>query len=105
MVILVPAFQFLFNGFDEQLGHYRRYTDSTLKSLIGSAGFEVINSRYFNFIGTLGWYISGNVLRKKMIPGGQMKLYNALVPVWKTIDVFMRPFIGLSVICVGNKKM
>ncbi|RIH66881.1 methyltransferase domain-containing protein [Mariniphaga sediminis] len=105
VVILVPAFQFLFNGFDTQLGHYRRYTKKTLKSLMESAGFEVIHSIYFNFIGVLGWYLSGNILQKKMIPRGQMKLYNELVPVWKIIDVFMKYFTGLSVICVGNKKV
>ncbi len=105
VVILVPAFQFLFNGFDVQLGHFRRYTSSNLKSLIESAGFEITNSWYFNFIGTLGWYMTGNILRKKMIPGGQMKLYNALVPVWKMIDVLMKPFMGLSVICVGRKSV
>lgn len=71
VVILVPAFQFLFNGFDKQLGHYRRYTEKSLKNLMVSAGFEVIHSTYFNFIGTLGWYVSGNILRKKMIPGGR----------------------------------
>lgn len=104
VIILVPAFQFLFNGFDEQLGHYRRYNEKILNRLMESAGFEVVHSRYFNFIGTLGWFASGSVLRKKMIPGGQMKLYNALVPVWKMIDVIMRPFIGLSVIGVGKKS-
>ncbi len=104
VVILVPAFQFLFNGFDEQLGHYRRYTSKTLKNLMESADFEVIHSRYFNFIGTLGWFVSGNILRKKMIPGGQMKLYDTLVPVWKLVDSFTQKFSGLSVIQTGQKK-
>lgn len=103
VVILVPAFQFLFNGFDNQLGHYRRYTATTLKQLLESTDFYVTHSRYYNFIGTLGWFVSGNVLRKKMIPGGQMKLYDTLVPLWKVIDLFTQSFAGLSVISVARK--
>jgi SAM-dependent methyltransferase len=104
VVILVPAFQFLFNGFDRQLGHYRRYTQKSLKTLMESAGFKVIHSQYFNFIGTLGWYVSGNILRKQMIPGGQMKFYDTLVPLWKMVDFFTYRFSGLSVIQAGQKK-
>lgn len=103
VVILVPAFQSLFNQFDEQLDHQRRYTTNTLKFLIEGNGFKVKHSEFFNFIGMLGWIISGKVLRKKMIPEGQMKIYNSLVPLWKIIDFFTRRFVGISIIQVGEK--
>jgi SAM-dependent methyltransferase len=103
VIILVPAFKWLYNGFDEQLGHYRRYNVRILKKLLESTGFRVTLSRYFNFVGILGWYFSGNILRKKMIPDGQMRLYNHLVPVWRLIDFFTHRFAGLSVIQVGEK--
>ena len=103
LIILVPAFQTLFNQFDVQLEHQRRYTKKSLKALISTNGFEVIHSQYFNFIGILGWFVSGKILRKKMIPEGQMKLYNTLVPIWKMIDFFTNSFAGLSVIQVGKK--
>lgn len=103
-VILVPAFQWLYNGFDEQLGHYRRYTQGSLKKLLKNAGFQVVHSQYFNFIAIVGWFFSGNVLRKRIIPTGQMRFYNALVPVWKVIDLFVNRFAGISVIQVGKKK-
>jgi SAM-dependent methyltransferase len=104
VVILVPAFQSLFNGFDRQLGHYRRYTESSLKNLLEAADFDVVHTRYFNFIGALGWYFSGNILKKKMIPEGQMKLYDTLVPVWKVVDLFTRRMAGISVIQSGVKS-
>lgn len=103
IIILVPAFQTLFNQFDIQLEHQRRYTKKSLKSLISSNGFEVVHSQYFNFIGILGWFVSGKILRKKMIPEGQMKLYDTLVPLWKVVDFFTNQFAGLSVIQVGTK--
>lgn len=103
VVILVPAFQFLYNGFDEQLGHYRRYTAKTLKNLLESTGFRVIGSQYFNYIAMWGWFMSGNILRKRIIPGGQMRLYNTLVPVWKVLDLFTNRIAGISIIQVGYK--
>ncbi len=104
VVILVPAFQWLYNGFDKQLDHQRRYSQKSLRNLLEGAGFSVIHRQYFNFIAIFGWYISGTVLRKKIIPGGQMRFYDALVPVWKLIDFFTRKLVGISIIQVGVKK-
>ena len=104
VVILVPAFPSLYNGFDEQLDHQRRYTRKSLTALIENADFEIIHKQYFNFIAIFGWFISGTILRKRMIPNGQMKFYDHLVPLWKLIDIFTRRLAGVSVIQVGLKK-
>lgn len=103
VVILVPAFQELYNSFDEQLGHYRRYTGKSLRNLLEETGFEVVYARYFNFIAILGWFISGRVLKKRVIPEGQMKLYNVLVPLWRMVDKLTGRFAGISLIQVGKK--
>ena len=103
VIILVPAFQSLFNGFDQKLDHQRRYTVKSLKQLMEGSGFRVIHSQYFNFIAILGWYVSGNILKKTIIPTGQMRFYDALVPAWKFLDIFVRKLVGISVIQVGVK--
>lgn len=103
LVILVPAFMFLYNSFDRGLGHYRRYTRKKLETLFLQNNLKVTKSRYFNFAGVLGWWVSGNILRKKTIPSGQMRLYNLLVGVFKIIDYFTKPFVGLSIIVSGEK--
>jgi hypothetical protein len=99
----VPAFQWLYNGFDKQLDHQRRYTQESLRNLLEGNGFDVIHAQYFNVMGVLGWFFSGNILRKKNIPTGQMKLFNELVPLWKVFDFFTQKIMGLSVIQVGVK--
>ncbi|MBN2775789.1 MAG: methyltransferase domain-containing protein [Prolixibacteraceae bacterium] len=104
LVILVPAFKFLFNDFDKGLGHYRRYTKKSLMNLFNENKIPVVRSLYFNFAGIMGWWFSGKILQKKEIPSGQMKLYNKLVWIFKIIDLFTRPFMGLSVIISGKKK-
>jgi hypothetical protein len=74
-----------------------------LQSLIEGAGFKVVHHQFFNFIAILGWFISGTILRKRIIPGGQMRFYDVMVPVWKIIDFFTRRLAGVSVIQVGEK--
>lgn len=104
LIILVPSYQFLYNGFDEGLEHYRRYNVASLQNLIDKSGLTIIHKQYFNFIGIFGWYVSGSVLKKKQIPSGQMKLYNTLVPLFKIIDKAIFQSMGLSTIIVGQKE-
>lgn len=104
LIILVPAYQFLFNNFDIELEHFRRYTHKSLKKLIFNEGLEINKVFYFNVIGILGWFFSGSILKKKTIPEGQMGLFNKLVPVFKLADSITVKKIGLSVICISTKK-
>ena len=102
-VILVPAFNTLYNSFDEALEHYRRYTKKTLNKNFTSSNLSIQKSSYFNAAGIAGWILSGAILKKKTIPAGQMKLYNALVPIFKIVDKVILNSFGLSVITVGKK--
>jgi len=102
IVILVPAYQKLYNQFDKNLGHFRRYTKTSLQQLISGNGFEIVHKQYFNLAGILGWFVSGKILGKQTIPEGQMGLYNALVPVFRIIDKLILNKAGLSVIVAGK---
>jgi 2-polyprenyl-3-methyl-5-hydroxy-6-metoxy-1,4-benzoquinol methylase len=104
LIILVPAYQALFNNFDVELEHYRRYTQKSLKQLIKANQLNIIKTFSFNVIGILGWFVSGSILKKKTIPEGQMGLFNTLVPVFKLADLLTLKKIGLSVICISVKK-
>jgi len=104
LIILVPAYQKLYNAFDKELEHYRRYTQSSLDKLFDANELSITHRQYYNFVGIFGWWFSGNVLKKKTIPQGQMKLYNTLVPIIKLIDKIVLQKAGLSVITVGQKK-
>ena len=104
LIILVPSYQSLFNQFDIELGHYRRYTKKSLCKVFQESGIKVVHKQYFNMIGILGWYYSGNILKRKTIPKGQMKLYNTLVPIFKIIDKMTFNSIGLSTIVVGKNS-
>ena len=104
LVILVPAYADLYNRFDRELEHFRRYTDKRLNNLLASGNFTIQHSQYFNFMGIPGWYISGKLQKNKTIPKGQMSLYNKFVPVFKLVDKLLFNKVGLSVISVGIKS-
>ncbi len=101
LIILVPAGQLLFNRFDEELGHFRRYNKKTVSRLLSEAGLTVIRAKYFNFGGILGWLYSGTMLKKKIIPRSQLKLFNQLVPAFRILDQLVAHAAGLSVIVVA----
>ena len=104
LVVLLPAYAFLYNNFDRELRHYRRYHKGSLKNVFEKEGFRVIHTQYFNAAGILGWWFSGSVLKKKMIPKDQLRIYDKLIPVIRMADSLLMHRAGLSVIAVGEKK-
>jgi SAM-dependent methyltransferase len=103
LIILVPAYQALYNRFDKELEHFRRYTKKELNRKMTNAAFRIKHSQYFNFMGIPGWYISGKLQKNKTIPKSQMSFYNKLVPVFKLVDKCLFNSAGLSVVSVGVK--
>jgi 2-polyprenyl-3-methyl-5-hydroxy-6-metoxy-1,4-benzoquinol methylase len=103
LIILVPSYQSLYNGLDKDLDHYRRYNKKTLSVLFEKNELNIIKKQYFNFMGIFAWIISGKLQKNETIPGGQMRLYNAFVPVFKWIDRLVFRLAGLSTIVVGKK--
>lgn len=103
LVVLVPAFQGLYNRMDKELGHFRRYNKKTLSALCEEQGLKISETRYFNLAGVPGWWLSGRMGSKK-IATRQLKLFNALVPLLKLADKPFKNLAGLSVIAVAVKE-
>src|SRR5215204_1717090 len=55
--LFVPAFQWLYGSFDREINHFRRYTRRELQRKCVAAGFRVIESRYFDVLGVLPWWV------------------------------------------------
>lgn len=93
----------LYNSFDRELMHFRRYNRSSLRALLNKSRLKVTKSFYFYSVGTVGWYFSGKVQKNNQIPNGQMRTYNKLVPLFRTIDNLSMRKVGLSVVGIGQK--
>ncbi|HYI45271.1 MAG TPA: methyltransferase [Actinomycetota bacterium] len=103
LLLLVPAFRFLFGTMDVADDHFRRYTKPLVQARLQRAGFEIERLYYMNMVGTLGWFVNGRILKRQIVSNSQYSLYNKIVPVLAKIENRVRPPFGLSVIAVARK--
>jgi len=101
LVLLVPALPALYGTIDRALGHHRRYTRAGLADLLRATGFKLAHIEYFNLAGIPGWWWAGRVLRRDTIPGGSLKLYDTLVPLFR-LERFIPWRLGQSLIAIGE---
>ncbi|MBS1596899.1 MAG: class I SAM-dependent methyltransferase [Bacteroidetes bacterium] len=104
IIILVPAYMSLYNSFDKELGHFRRYNKKSLAELFQSQRLKIARMQYFNCAGIFGWWFTGSVMKKTIIPKNQLAIYEKFVPLFRVMDSILMKRIGLSVIAVGIKE-
>ena len=102
-IVVVPAGKRLYTVLDEELGHYRRYTEEELEGKMRAAGFDVVHCRRFNKFGAASWCVSGHLLRNRHLSPRQMIWFDRLLPVVKLLDRIL-PTPGMSLIMVGRKR-
>jgi SAM-dependent methyltransferase len=104
LIILVPALKTLYGSIDISFEHLRRYNKKELKSLINGQNMEIVKFYYLNFLGLLGWFINGRILKKKELPEKQTKLFDELVPFLSFAEKIIIPPLGQSLILIAQKK-
>ena len=101
LVLLVPALRPLYGTLDEALGHFRRYAPTELRSMVEESGFRVRHLEYFNLAGVPGWWLASRVLRRKLIPTGALRWYEAMVPLFR-LERWLPWRVGQSLIAIGQ---
>ena len=104
LVLLAPAYSWLYCSFDKQLGHYKRYSLGSLEEILIKNDFTILSGSHFNFTGIAGWFLFGKLLNKKMLGNNEMSAFNKIVPLARIIDSLLLKKIGLSVIVKGVKN-
>jgi SAM-dependent methyltransferase len=103
IVLYVPAFMLLYSDFDREIGHYRRYRKNELGRLVEQSGYSLVESRYVNSVGALGWFLYSRVLGRK--PSDQLTIGacdRIVVPIVRRVERRMFPPFGLSVLAVAT---
>jgi len=101
-IVLVPHGQSLFGQLDVALGHHRRYSRGQFRNVIEQAGFQVETIIDFNRISRPGWFLNGRILRRSTISRTQLRVFDALVPLWRKIDSWL-PWSSVSLIAVARR--
>ncbi|MBU4269751.1 class I SAM-dependent methyltransferase [Candidatus Dependentiae bacterium] len=109
IITFVPAHKLAYNSIDKNYDHFRRYSISDLKKIknlvIPQADFF---ARYFNSFGLIGWFLHGNILKRKEVTSSMVNSFETICPIIKPIDNFLQtklkcPF-GQSVFSVVSFK-
>ena len=106
VLIAVPAGQWLFGYHDEQLGHYRRYSASTLRQLV-SGRCRVRRLRYFGCTLIPVCLLYSQWLRKKYPiaeVGGKKSLVSRVLNVLLAIEQRVHVPLGTSVLLCAERR-
>ena len=101
-IILVPEGQSIYCSLDEELGHFRRYSEDQLRGRMVQAGFKVEAMLRFNRVSRPGWWLNGKILNRRSISRGQLKNFDRLVWLFRRIDQHL-PWPPTSIIAIGRK--
>ena len=98
LIILVPAFNFMYNNFDKQVGHFRRYNKKLLKDEIDSQ-LSIVKLFYIDSIGFFASLLNKYILKKDLPTTKNIFLWDKImIPISKKSDIFLSFFFGKSLI-------
>jgi ubiquinone/menaquinone biosynthesis C-methylase UbiE len=104
IIVLSPAFQFLYNPFDKAIGHYRRYSKETLQQITPD-DLQMIRNRYYDSIGYFASVVNKLFLRQKYPTIRQVLFWDSwMIPVSKLTDKLFFHSFGKSMIAIWQKQ-
>ena len=105
LIINVPAFQYLYSKFDEDVNHFRRYDKKSFTDLIQNLDHSSYQMKYYDSVGYLLSLISKIFLNDyKKNFHQKIKIWNSLIPLSKVLDKLCFNLFGKSLIVIINKK-
>jgi hypothetical protein len=107
--LIVPAHPSLYGRMDREAGHYRRYTRASLASTLTDAGWLVIECRYINALGAMGWWFHNRLRQNAGLTdahvNAQMRGADRWLPrIAKGTDWLTARLFGLSVVAIARPK-
>lgn len=103
LILLVPSHPFLYGEIDKSIGHFRRYSKKEIVDKLQASGFVILKFRSLNLLGSLGWFISGRLLKNRIIGQSKIRLFNAVAPIFLRIEDLIPPPFGTSFLIIARK--
>lgn len=103
LIILVPAYNFLFSPFDDAVGHYRRYNKKLLINAIPD-DLNMLKLFYLDSLGLCASLLNKFFLKQSYPTRGQILKYDKLiVPISKITDKLILNSFGKSLVGIWKK--
>lgn len=103
LILLVPAMPALYGTLDIHLNHFRRYDREPLRQLLSDAGFDVETLRYLNQPGVVGWWLNSRLLRRSVLPRGQLAAVRWIMPILRR-EATRSPSFGMSLLALARRR-
>jgi glycosyltransferase involved in cell wall biosynthesis len=102
LVLLVPSLKALYGTLDQHLNHHRRYDQDELSGKLAAGGFTIDTMRFLNRVAVPGWWLNSRVLRRKVLPKGQLRFFRWIMPLLR-LEEKHPPRFGLSLLVLARK--
>jgi glycosyltransferase involved in cell wall biosynthesis len=102
LVLLVPSMKGLYGTLDQHLNHFRRYSKDELRGAVTAAGFEIESLRFLNRPAAFGWWLNSRVLKRRVMPKGQLKAFKWTMPLLR-LEENSEPGFGLSLLVLARR--
>jgi glycosyltransferase involved in cell wall biosynthesis len=102
LILLVPALAKLYGTLDVALRHFRRYEKGEVEEKLRKTGFAIESCRFLNKPGVFGWYVNGRILKRRVLPRGQLRAFSWLLPLLKREEQ-NPPAYGMSLLAIATK--
>lgn len=104
IIVLSPAYQWLYSPFDKAIGHYRRYNKKTLRSA-APVGLEERSMFYLESAGLFLLAMNRFIFRKKYPSRKTVQFWDRLlIPVSKLADKILLHSTGKTIIGIWQKQ-
>ncbi len=104
LVLMVPSRQFLYGEIDKSIGHFRRYEKQILIKKLEKMDYKIIRSWKFNFLGAVGWFISGKILKDTHVKKWKIRIFDLIARLVLPLEEIMEFPIGTSILIVAQKN-
>lgn len=105
LIILVPAYQYLFNEFDKAIGHYRRYNKKMLIATIPPQ-LQLKKIKYMDSLGFIASMANKFFLKQDYPTLKQVNFWDKLIiPISRISDIFTINSFGKSLIGIWQKPL
>lgn len=103
LTLLVPLHQFLYGNIDKAVGHFRRYTKLEILEKLKTAGFLILKHRRINFLGAIGWLLTGKIFREATVGYKKIKMFNLVAPFILPLEDLIEPPLATSILVIAKK--
>lgn len=105
LVVYVPALPMLFSSMDRRVGHVRRYTKKSLRSVLEESGYSISEIRYVDSLGALVTLVFKMLRNKTGQPSrNSVIIYDKFIfPISKIIDRATGQLVGKNLFAVARR--